>query len=272
MTDEARTILDAAAEHLPKAEILSDDAYPRIRGLVHSPNQRITFEDMERFGDAPARIRQTTTFETPQALISYVGAFGVPASTRIFASLADRKVTALIDYHGASDHAPSWVTHKAVYPAAFAPAFAAWATVHGKDIPQRAFAAFLEDRAEDAVSPDPATLMEVASKFEAIRNVDFRSVVNVATNERQFRYEEKDSVGGGVSAPKAIKLFTPVFQGCDPVEWSVRFAYDIADGKLTFKVSIHRFDELLDAQFERLLDAIAVGCPSIPVHRGKAVS
>lgn len=272
MTDETRTILDSAAEHLPKAEVFADEAYPRIRGVIANPNQRVTFEDMEKFGDAPARIRQAVAFETPQALITYLRDFGTAATTRIFASLADRKVSALIDYHGAADHSPSWTTHKAIYPAAFAPAFAAWAAVHGKDIPQREFAAFLEDRAEDAVSPDPATLMEVASKFEAVRNVDFRSAINVSTNERQFKYEEKDSVGGAVAAPKAIKLFTPVFQGCDPVEWAVRFAYDIDGGKLKFRVTIHRFDELLDAQFERLLDAIAVGCPGIPVHRGKALS
>lgn len=268
MTDETRTLIDAAAEHLPKAVIFGDDCYPRFRAMVTPAGQKMTVEDMERFGDAPARIRETATFETPKAFTDYIKDFAAP-NTRVFAALDAKKVVAHLDYHATPDK-PSWSTHKAIYPAVFDQSFGAWASVHGKPLGQKEFAEFLEDRAEDAINPTPADLMEVALKFEAIRNVDFKSAINLSSNERQFRYEEKDSVGGSVAAPKIIALRTPVFYGSDPVEWRARFSYAITGGSLFFTVKIHRLDEVLDKEFQRLTDAIAVDLPGIPVHRGKA--
>lgn len=268
MSDESRTLIDAAVDHLPepKADLSA------VRGAVtflKPPGTSIEIIDVEKFGDAPKRVRQDASFETPKAFADYVNDFS-GAGTRIFASLANRKVVASIDYHGTAAGEQSWRTHTAIYPASFAPAFAAWHAAHGHPKSQRQFAEFLEDRAEDAVSPEPADLMEVAQRFEAIRTVNFISAQNVSTNERQFRYEEKDAAGGGVACPKAIRLRTPVFSGCEPVEWAVRLAYDISDGKLSFTVKIHRLQELLDAEFTRLCDGIAVDCPSIPLHRGVA--
>lgn len=266
MTDETRTLIDAAVEHLPepKADL---STVPGAVTFLKPPGTSFEIVDIEKFGDAPRRIRQTATFETPKAFTDYVKDFAGP-TTRIFASLAKREVRASVDFHGIDT--PSWRNHAAVYPALFAPAFAAWHKAHGTPMPQRAFAEFLEDRAEDAVAPEPADLMEVAQRFEAIRTVNFISAQNVSTNERQFRYEEKDAAGGGVACPKVIRLRTPVFSGCEPVEWAVRLAYDISDGKLSFTVKIHRLQELLDAEFTRLCDGIAVDCPGIPLHRGEA--
>ena len=256
MSDDHRTLIDAAVENIPIARVESVAGYSRIRAVVKHPNSMVAFEDLERFADAPARIKQIATHETPRSFSAYVNAFGGP-STRIFASLADMKVVAAIDYHSISE--ASWATHKATYPAVFAPAFAAWHAVNEKPMPQKRFAEFLEDRAE------------VAARFEAVRNVDFKSAINISTGERQFRYEEKDSPAGAVACPKIILLQTPVFQGSDPVRWAARLAYDISDGKLSFTVKIHRLEELLNAEFERLCDAIAVDCPRFPIHRGKAV-
>lgn len=265
--DQTRTILDAAAEHLPESTIDQLDAanYPTLYATLTRPGDAWRFEDLEKFAPQPARIRQSPTFETPGAFADYVKAFGAP-STRLFASLKVLRVRGVIDYHLPDD--PSWHTHVAEYPAKFAPAFAAWHAAHGQKMPQKAFAEFLEDRAEDAIQPDAADLMEVAQKFEAARNVEFKSAINVSTGERQFKYEEKDSVGGAIACPKVIVLRTAVFQGCEPVQWGARLAYDISDGKLYFTVKIHRLQELLEAEFMHLCDGIMVDLPDVPLHRG----
>lgn len=265
---ETRTLLDAAAEHLPRPLVIDAPDGAPARIIVSHPNARTEVLDLEKWAAAPRRLRQKVTFETPKAFADYVNAFGAgQPSARIFASLERRAVVAQLDYHGAYD-APSWCEHAAHYPAAFDEAFAAWDAIHDRPIPQKAFAEFLQDRAEEAIDPDPASLMEVAEKFEAIRKVDFRSVVNVSTNERQFRYEEKDAPSGAVSCPKTIRLRTPVFYGCEAFEWQARLAYDIQDGRLAFTVRIHRRAQLLDAAFERLCDGIATDCPAVPMHRG----
>lgn len=269
--DDTRTLIDAAVEHLPEPRVapLSGDL-PHVMAVFTPNSFKVGLEDTERFADAPRRIRQLTTHETPKSFTDYVTDFeGI--GTRVFASLAEKKIEARIDYHGAGGAGqPSWVDHRAVYPAAFDPAFAAWHCVQGQFMEQRQFADFLEDRAEDALAPEPADLMEVAQKFEAIRNVDFKTVVNVATNERQFRYDEKDSVGGAVTCPRMISLSTPIFYGCPKVVWGARMAYKIDGGSLLFKVVIHRMQELLDAEFGRLVNAISLDMPGVPIHRGTA--
>lgn len=270
MTD-TRTILDAAAEHLTSASC-APAGFDHVFAVTAHPNSRLTFEDLERFAPAPRRVAATVAHETPQSFAEYVNAFRLAAQTRVFASLADLRMVARIDWHAPGDGdapEPSWGAHVATLRAEFTEAFGAWTAVDGEWLSQREFADFLEDRAGDAETPDPATLMEVAARFEAVRTAEFTSVVNVHTNERQFRYQEKDAPGGAVTCPKAIRLFTPVFYGTDPVSWGARLAYDIDGGKLKFRVAIHRRADLLEAEFGRLCEAIAVDCPDVPVHRGK---
>lgn len=272
MTTEPRTLIDAAVEHLPKAELIRSEEFPNIVAVVTPAGSSLRFEDLEKYGATPARIKQEPTFETPEGFTSYVNTFKRPNS-RIFASLNNRRVVAMLDYHGTDDMeanaGPSWITHRATYPAQYHPLFSAWAGLHDKQIQQAAFAEFLQDHAEDAVKPDPADLMEVASKFEAVRNVDFKSAINISTGERQFRYDEKDSPSGAIAMPKAILLRTPIFVGCPEVDWGVRLNYNISDGKLFFRVMVHRFEELLEREFESLVASIADACDPVPVHRGK---
>lgn len=273
MSTETRTLIDAAAEHLPVAEIrpISADA-PTVVAVITPAGQTVRFEDLEKYGAAPARIRQHPTFETPEGFNLYVNTFR-GHNSRIFASLKDRKVVALLDYHGAAPEAgirgASWITHRATYPATFHPSFAAWARLHNESIPQAVFAEFLQDHAEDAVKPEPADLMEIASKFEAVRNVEFRQAINISTGERQFQYDEKDSVSGALPMPKAILLRTPIFVGCPEVDWGVRLNYTIKDKALYFRVMIHRFEDLLDREFEALVASIAEACDPVPIHRAK---
>lgn len=271
MNKTERTLIDAARDHLPVAAVVPGP-FPHVMQVSDPCNVTTRFQDLEALAPAPRRLRQGTTHETPRSFVAYLRDFK-GAETRIFASLANRAVVGAIDYHAPTDEAgdipaPSWVEHRAVYPAVFDPGFAAWHDLHGKPIPQKAFARFLEDRADDVVTPSPADLMEVAARFDALRSVTFRSAVNLSTGEREFQYETKDATKGSVAVPKLLLVRTPVFQGCDPVEWVARFAYDIDEGALVFKVTIHRLAQLLDAEFERLCDWIAVDLPGVPLHRG----
>lgn len=263
-----RTLLDAANDYLP-VSVIEDTGYAHVLRVSDPKNMVTRVEDLERFAAQPRRLRQTTTHETPASFVEYVRAFQSP-ETRVFASLDKRQVLAVLDYHDARDAGPRWCEHEAVYPAEFDDSFKGWHDLHDRPILQKSFARFLEDRADDVVIPAPADLMEVAARFDALRNVTFRSAVNLATGEREFQYETKDSTKGSVAVPKLLKVRTPVFYGCDPVEWVARFSYDISDGLLTFKVAIHRLPQLLDQEFQRLVDRLAVDLPNVPLHRGVA--
>lgn len=268
MTNE-RTILDAAVQHIPQAQFLivpGNETFGPLGVTTDTSHSKAEVESVERFQLEPLRIRQSPTFETAEAFAAYVNDFSKDSS-RAFASLADRKIVARIDYH--TPDTPSWSTHHATFPATFDASFDAWMSIAGNPMGQRAFAEFLEDRAEDAVIPDPASLMEVAANFQAVRNVDFKTAINLSTGERQFRYEEKDSPAGAITCPKVIRLQTPVFYGTPPVDWAARFSYDISDGKLQFTVKIHRLNELLDREFEALVASLQAMLIATPIHRGK---
>lgn len=270
MNTTERTILDAAVEYLPDAEFQlspGDEQFGPIGVTITNTHSKATVESAERFLLEPLRIRQSPTFETAEAFAAYVNDFAEGGTSRAFASLAERKIVASIDYH--APDTPSWSTHRATLPATFDASFDAWLSIAGKPMGQRAFAEFLEDRAEDAVIPDPASLMEVAANFQAVRNVDFKTAINLSTGERQFKYEEKDSPAGAITCPKVIRLQTPVFYGTPPVDWAARFSYDISDGKLQFTVKIHRLHELLDREFEALVASLQAMLTATPIHRGK---
>lgn len=275
---EDRTLIDAAVENLPQASIQTSVAgIEDLAALIRHPSSKIELEDLERFRAAPRRIQASPSFETPKAFADYVNDFGKSGATRIFASLDDARVVAEIDYHRPetpesikinSDHA-SWRTHQAFYPIKFSDAFAEWLLKSGDWMSQRDFAEFLEDRAGDAIEPDAATLMEIAQNFEVARGVSFKSAQNLSNGMRSFRFEETDSAKGELSCPKIIALRTPVYYGTDPVEWAVRLSYDISEGKLKFKVAIHRLQDLKDREFGKLVDALSVDLPRFELHRGK---
>ena len=272
--DQERNVIDAAVEHLRKVELIQMPGGGDVTAIVKPAGSAVELARMEPFRPRPSAIRSVVSHETPASLVDYVRDFAVEGRTRGFAALDDRKVRAHMDWHvpAGGEGAPSWCTHDAVWPAEFTAAFAAWAKVDGVARTQREFVDFLEDRCADAIRPEPADLMGVALNFDAIRSAKIRSVVNVNTNERRFQYEESDTPAGSVACPKMLTLRTPVFFGTDPVEWTARFAYNVAEGRLTFTVKILRLDDLLEQEFARLVDAIAVDLPGIPVHRGRAAN
>ena len=266
-------ILETALGAMPQASIEPFEGLPGVVSIRETTNGKMRFEDLERFARAPRRTRQRVQLENVEAFVRYVSEFARPSRTLVFATahLSDYAIRAMIDYHGTGEDEASWQEHSATYSPAFATGFGAWNAIHGQPITQAQFADFLEDRAADAVVPDPADLMAVASHFEAVRDVTFKSAINVSTGERQFRYEEKDGAGGGIQCPKMILLRTPIFEGTPPIDFSVRISYTFRDGKLVFALKIHRMAETIDEAFNALCDEIRQGLgDGIPVYRGFA--
>lgn len=235
---------------------------------------RIETFDLSAYRDGPRRIASRVTLAAPADLVGYVGDFST-GTARVFADPDARRIKAVLDYHEGrgpdSPPVPRHCRHVAACEVRLDPAYEAWERAATKGVmAQRAFAEFLEDHAEDAVSPEPADLIEVARNFDAARNVTFRSAVNLHTGERQFRYEEADSGKGAIACPKVIALRTPVFEGQTPRDWAVRFGYRIEEGKLAFTISIHRRRQLLDTAWADLVTALAGElAPAARVHNGR---
>ena len=239
-------ILETALGAMPQASIEPFEGLPGVVSIRETSNGKMRFEDLERFAAAPRRTRQRVEMENVEGFVRYVTEFARPKRTQVFATNycgGDYRIEALIDYHGTAENEASWIDHAAGYSPQFAPGFAEWRAKHGVGITQAQFAEFLEDRAADAVVPDPAHLMEVATNFSPVNG----------------------------ECPKIILLRCPIFQGTPTIDFSVRIAYTLDEGKLVLVLKIHRLVETIEAAFDALCDEIRDGLgDGIPVYRGRA--
>lgn len=270
---ETRTLIDAAAAVVPKTEWAWLEQERGLMMLSRPGTHHHEIMDLERFLQRPRRVQREVSLDTYADLCNYVDRFKSP-STVVAVSRAAMKVKAFIEYIEPDpldeDAVPSFCDFIATHRLDFSTDFKPWLEIHGKELTQAQFASFLEDNAEIAVSPEPADLMEVASKFETNRSVGFQSVVNLSTGEREFKYQEKDHAVGAIRAPKVIYMGCPILVATLPVEWSVRFAYRINDGALRFTATIHRLDALIDRAVAEIASEIDKQMKplKIPVYLG----
>lgn len=274
-SDGHRTILDAAKDHLPRVDF--DFMRPDEDGLlgVSIPEgSRFDLMDLERFAEAPRRIRAAPRFESMGSFAAYVEAFDA-GQARVFASLERRMVVAEIDYHAdafavSESKGPSWRTHQAEFPVRYDPCFDEWFKRHGTEFPQKDFGWWLEDRAADVIEPAGADVIEAARNFETKRDVKIRSVQNLDTGTISLGYEEEDKPSGSLVLPRQFLVRLPVFYGGRTVDFDVKLYYRFTTGEgLKFRIRIMRLAELLDREFEAEMDRLKELLPdSMPLHRG----
>lgn len=257
---EAGTVADLARKPI---EIPVDDG-------IYAVPEGYKILDLENMLRHPRGIRATISAQTPGDLCDYVRRHCLP-ETQGYANIEERSIGIVIDHHdriGDDQPFATWGRHVAIHKARFGTAFAAWKNLHRKYVSQREFAEFLEDRAGDIVAPDAADIIEVATNLQALRKVTFSSSIRLQTGARQFEYRESDEAVGRVKVPEIIAIRTQVFDGLEPVKIHARLRFSIDDGALHFCVVIERFEETLEAEFTRIVDAVKVGLPHVQIIRG----
>ena len=249
--------LAAAPSIVPKA----DTAYVVIAGdeRVHS---------LEHLLPAPSRIRQRVAIDDVQSFIDYLNTFKGEGS-RVFVSLADAQLVAVVDYHNASQ--PRWGDHVVTLRLRKSIPWEAWTKIHNADLSQVRFAEFLEDNSGSIVKPKAAEVVEMARTFSAKTDVAFSSAVRLENGDIQLAFAEKTAAQAGkrgnIEIPTQLELNVCPFEGSNEETVIVRMRYRINDGVLTFKLTIARREELERA----VLDSIAAQVrkeTNLPVHIG----
>lgn len=270
---ERENILQTAIGKLP-VPIFFDLHVPGAMAISDPDSFSTRIEDFERFLPAPRRTVASVHHETLESLAEYLTEFGLIDTTRVFASLSNRIFHGIIDYHqpDPAGAKPSHREHHTTFETKFDQSFKAWLDIDGKWLSQRQFAHFLQDRADDAVKPEPADLIEIAENFSAIRRVEFDSRVSMHDGTRTFNYKTTDDTKtkGSVDMVKMIALDTPVFYGEGSTHWVARFDYEIGDnGALNFRATIHRKDQLIDVEFQKMVNRLSSLIP-FPIFRASA--
>lgn len=194
----------------------------------------------------PENIRQHIALDDADSFISYVNEFKGP-TTHLFACQSPGKITADFDYHRAPASfdgvaAPGRREHSASWTMPYSEEWRRWTGVDNKPLSQHSLAEFLEENLSDIVEPAGASVLEVAAKLSVKRKVEFESGTRLSDGTIQITYREEDSAAGRgqMAIPTEFTIGVPVFFGGAPYKVRVFLRYKIEEGKLTFRLVMHR--------------------------------
>ena len=216
--------------------------------------------------DAPHPIRKKGTVYVQDAgsFIRYIVKHGLP-ETEVYADLRGMKLVGVINAHaessGEQENAAGHGDHRVVLELVTTDAWNAWVGRDKKPQTQEQFAEHLEDRANDVIEPDAATMLEIASSLMAATGVDFKSALRLSDGQVHFRYEETTTARAGengeLEIPQTFTIAVAPFEGADPVELVARFRYRITSGNLSLFYALLNPDDIVRAAFTDYVDTVA---------------
>ena len=215
------------------------------------------FPDLEEKQKKPERVKETVTTETPQSFIDYFNHFANDTSV-VFCDIDNANFTGIIDYHKGAD--PAWCNHKVTFKCKKTEEWASWLSMNNKKMSQLDFAYFIENNLEEIVTPDGATMLEIATSLKAKTKTTFQSGMLLANGQTQLQYiEEIDgSAGtkGEIKIPETIDIGLHLFEGGEPYRLQARFRYRINEGNLSMWYDLIRPQKTHRAAVEDVYKAI----------------
>jgi uncharacterized protein YfdQ (DUF2303 family) len=210
---------------------------------------------------APERIKQTVTVFDPESFAAYYTLFN-DENSRVFADETALKVLAVLDYHAAGDgNSPRWGQHRLLLTLRQSEEWKTWNGSNNRQLTQQQFAEFLEQNSTDIVTPNPASIREIAEDLEATVDVEFAAAQRMAGGKVNFKYTEttKTTVSGGkaVTVPDQFTLSIPVFIGGLPLQVGAFLRYRIKEQKLVFFYTLLRPEEIVRTAFDQARTQIA---------------
>jgi uncharacterized protein YfdQ (DUF2303 family) len=254
----------------------------------------IKLESLKRFTDEylrhPERKRGTAQLKELGSFIDHVNRHK-DGSSVIFADPHPErpKLLAVYDYNHPGTGEPRWGEHRAKYGFPLSDEWKAWRAADNQEMPQKKFAAFLEDRIVDLLDPSTATkaakelaqqigcafgtpgkVLEVSRGLSVVVEAKLADHHTLSSGETQVTYHEShsDTTGKPISVPGAILLGIPVFKGGDRFEIGARLRYRAPASGLVWWFTLYRTDRIFDFAFKEALKKVAEAT-SLPVLIGK---
>lgn len=264
----------AANTEAPEPYVLGGDTSIIVRTVRNDENIRTI--DLEKLLVEPRRARGTATITDPADFISYVNRLRDDRTT-VWADEKTRRITAVFNDHAdAADGSAGWRDHTASLAMQIDPDWTEWMDVDGKLGSQEWFANFLEDHARTIVSPDAATMFEVARGFQARTNSAFSRAIRVDNGDVQLTWTEEteakvnSATKGTLEVPQLFTVRLAPFVGVPASEVTARLRWRLRDGTLGIGFSLLRPDLVMREAFQDVLSTIRDAVDSTPVLLGSA--
>lgn len=223
--------------------------------------------DTDAYFGVPRRATANRTVTDAASFVGYVNRHKVDG-TEVYAHTSSSSVVAVIDSHEGSDADPGWQQHRLTLALEHTKAWLAWATHDLGQNPrswfgQQEFAEFIEDRALDVQDPDHARLIELATKFEATKKVEFGQATRLDNGEVQFQYTEtvgpKKGAKDSIEFPKELKLALRPYIGGPIYFVFASLRYRIGADGLMLGYALQRPENILEAAFADIVTEIRDG-------------
>ena len=265
MSDTIETEAEAVAELARQAAAPGAVNEGRLY-VIATDGGGVRIVDTDEYAEVPRHTRANRTVTDAASFVGYVNRHKL-TGTEVYADTPASSVVAVIDSHNGTDGDPGWQKHRLTLSLEHTKAWKAWVA---RDLgqtsawmDQQEFAEFIEDRALDVLDPDHATLIELATKFEATKNVEFGSSVRLDSGEVKFEYTEtvgpKKGSKGDVKLPKEIRLgLRPYIGGPIYSVWA-SLRYRMGAGGLRLGYALQRPENILEAAFADIVTEIREG-------------
>lgn len=224
--------------------------------------------DTDKYAAEPRHTTGARVVTDAESFVKYVNRH-VRQGTEVYADTPNSSVVAVIDSHeGGVAGGPGWQKHKLTLTLELTKAWKAWVAHDLGQNPrswfgQQEFAEFIEDRALDVQEPDHARLIELATKFEATKKVEFGQATRLDNGEVQFQYTEtvgaKKGTKDQIEFPKELKIaLRPYIGGPIYFLWA-SLRYRIGEDGLRLGYALQRPENILEAAFADIVTEIRDG-------------
>ena len=226
----------------------------------------------------PRRLTGSAKIQEASTLAAYIlrhigtgdGSEMAAAAVELWADPPSGTVTAVLDAGFAG--MPEWGDHQAVFTAQTTEQWQAWLKHDQGLLSQADFAAFCEERSLDFVEPTAATMLEIATTFEAHTAAAFRSVIRLQNGDRRFQYDEEtkataSSGGGAIEIPETFVLGLPIYEGGAAYRVTARLRYRLKAGVLLLGYALQQKTEVVRDAFSALVNQVTEAT-KVPVYYG----
>lgn len=260
MTDHTTDTQAAINAGLALAKVLDINGTPAV--LLPQGAQMAIQHDMR---DHPQRIHQAVALHDAESFIDYYNRFALDAST-IYCDLRKGTFRAIIDYHdgeAGNESVPGWCQHTAAYTCPKTPEWVAWLACNNQKMDQVGFGRFIEDRVPEIVTPDGATMLEIALSLRARTKVNFERATRLDNGQTQLTWHEdiegRAGAKGQLDIPETIELGMQLFDGGHAYSLQARFRYRINEGQLAMWYELIRPEKAHETAIRDIVEMIKKG-------------
>lgn len=211
-----------------------------------------------KYLERPLRKRGTATVFDAESFVLHLTKHNLPGETEVWADIEARTITAV--YNASSAIEAGHGDHRLVLQVRRTVAWLAWTKLNAKLLGQTEFAEHLEQRAQDVVEPDGASLLEIAQTFQANRSLAFESGRRLSDGNVKLQFAEETTAAAGsrgeLSIPDRFILGISPFEGSPGYRLQANLRWRIQGPNLSLGYVLIDPEKVIEDAFAEIVNTV----------------